>query len=114
MDIASTLFALERELGGGDGSTYDRLLADDAVVVVPGATMTKGETVAAMDASPGWDEFAFADERCLQLGDDTALLSYRFSGRRGEDLRYAALMGSVYVRRPEGWRLAYHQQTPLQ
>ncbi len=25
----------------------------------------------------------------------------------------AALMGSVYVRTADGWRMAFHQQTPL-
>jgi hypothetical protein len=113
MDLAQTLFALEHELADGDGTTYDRLLTEDAVVVVPGMTMTKPQTVEAMALSPGWDALVFEDERCEQLNADTALLTYRFTGRRGEDFEYAALMGSVYVRRPDGWRMTYHQQTPL-
>jgi hypothetical protein len=113
VDLEQTLFALERQLGDGDGATYDRLLTDDAVVVVPGARLTKQQTVDAMNASPGWSSLTFADERCVRLSDDTALLTYRFSGRRGDDFEYTALMGSVYARVPVGWRLAYHQQTPL-
>jgi hypothetical protein len=113
MDLADTLFALEHELGDGDGTTYDRLLTDDAIVVVPGATMTKQETVDAMNAGPGWSSLVFDGERCVPLNGDTALLTYRFTGRRGEDFEYVALMGSVYVRRPQGWRMAFHQQTPL-
>ena len=42
MDLADTLFALERELGDGDGTTYERLLTDDATVVVPGASHDQG------------------------------------------------------------------------
>ncbi len=113
MNVSKTLFALEHELADGDGDTYRRLLTDDAVVVVPGARMTKEETVAAMDGSPGWDEIGFNDERCVRFTDAAALLTYRFTGRRGDEFEYVALMGSVYVDTEDGWRMAFHQQTPL-
>jgi hypothetical protein len=113
MSLRDDLYDLERKLGDGNGDTYREHLADDAVVVVPGQALSKEETAQAMDASPGWDELSFDDERFVQLGDDTALLSYRFSGRRGEDFRYTALMGSLYVRRDGSWKMAFHQQTPL-
>ena len=50
-ELTQTLLALERELAEGDGDTYRRLLTDDAVVVVPGMSLTKAETAEAMD---GW------------------------------------------------------------
>jgi hypothetical protein len=37
-----------------------------------------------MDDNPGWDEFTISDERVLELADAAAVLTYRFSGRRGE------------------------------
>jgi hypothetical protein len=114
MSLAQTLFALERELAHGDGDTYQRLLTDGAVVVVPGMTMDKAQTVDAMNASPGWDAVGFAEERVTELNAEAALLTYRFLGRRGDDLDYKALMGSVYVMSGQGWRLAFHQQTPLE
>jgi hypothetical protein len=114
MNLAETLYALERALAHGDGDTYQRLLADSAVVVVPGMTMDKPQTVAAMNASPGWDAIAFADQKLTELSDGAALLTYRFLGRRGDDFDYKALMGSVYVRHGDEWRLAFHQQTPLE
>jgi hypothetical protein len=50
----------------------------------------------------------------LELGDAVAVLNYRFSGRRGEDFSYSALMSSIYERREgETWQLVLHQQTPL-
>jgi hypothetical protein len=114
MDVSKTLFALERELAAGDGDTYRRLLTDDAVVVVPGARMTKGQTAAAMDESPGWDDIDFTDEHCIRLTDGAALLTYRFTGRRGDEFEYVAFMCSVYVDTEEGWRMGVHQQTPLE
>jgi hypothetical protein len=113
VDLLQTLFDIEHELGAGDATTYDRFLTEDAVVVVPGMRMDKQQTVEAMAASPGWDGMRFDDERCTPLGDQVVLLSYRFTGRRGDDFEYSALMGSVYVEQQDGWRMAFHQQTPL-
>jgi hypothetical protein len=112
MSLQGDLYELERELGEGDGDTYRRHLTEEAVIVVPGRAMSKEETVEAMDASAGWDKLSFEDEELVQISHDTALLSYRFSGRRG-DFEYRALMGSVYVRRGGSWMMAFHQQTPL-
>lgn len=114
MDVSESLFALEYELGDGDGDTYRRLLTEQAVVVVPGARMTKAQTVDAMNGSPGWDEIMFTEERCIRVADDVALITYRFTGRRGDGFEYVALMSSVYVATEEGWRMTFHQQTPLE
>jgi hypothetical protein len=114
MSISEQLLAIERELADGAGDAYRRHLRDDAVVIVPGQALTKDTTAAAMDDSPGWDEFTISDERVLELAGAAALLTYRFSGRRGEGFSYSALMSSVYERRDgDTWQLVLHQQTPL-
>jgi Domain of unknown function (DUF4440) len=108
-----TLLAIERELAEGDGTTYRRRLSDDAVVVVPGRVLDKPGTVAAMDDSPGWDELSFENGRMRVLDEDAAIVTYRFSGRRGYE-EYEAVLSSTYVREHGGeWELAFHQQTPL-
>jgi hypothetical protein len=107
------LLAIEEELGtAGSGDVYRRRLDDDAVVIVPGAVLDRETCAAAMDESPGWDEHALDDARTIALADDAALVSYRWRSRRG-DQRYEAVMSSAYRRRPEGWRLVLHQQTPV-
>jgi hypothetical protein len=111
-DVLQTLLELDRELSLGDGATYRRLLRDDAVVIVPGQVLDRDATVEAMDASPGWDEVAFSEERLVPLGDDVAAISYRFRGRRGADMVYEAQMTSTWARADGGWRLVVHQQTP--
>jgi hypothetical protein len=111
--LKEQLLQIERALGGGSGDAYREHLTDDAVVVVPGAAITREQTAFAIDATPGWDEFEITDEKVVALTADTALLSYRWSSRRGEET-YEALMSSVYVRQAEGeWKLALHQQTPV-
>ena len=106
------LLAIERALGGGTGDTYREHLTDDAVVVVPGAAITREQSAFAIDATPGWDEFEITEPRLIELTPDSAVLNYRWSSRRGDET-YEALMSSVYVRRDGEWKLALHQQTPV-
>jgi len=111
--LAETLLDIERELAGGGGSAYRRRLCEDAIVIVPGRALDKRATVAAMDASPGWDAFWMEESRSLRLGAGAAMLTYRFHGRRA-DLDYEAILSSTYVKDPSGaWKLAFHQQTPI-
>ncbi len=106
------LLEIEYQLAAGDGSTYRRRLREDAVIVIPGERLDKAATVAAMDASPGWDELAIEDARAVDLADDAALLTYTFRGRR-DDSNYTAILASAYVRDGGDWRLVFHQQTPI-
>ncbi len=110
--MSEEIEAIERELAAGSGDAYERHLRDDAVVIVPGAALDKEACVAAMNDSPGWLGFELEDLKLLELGERSAVLTYRFSGRR-EDESYAALLSSVYVRERDGWKLVLHQQTPL-
>jgi hypothetical protein len=111
-EIAEQLLRIEHELARGDGTTYEQHLAEGALVVIPGDVLDREATVEAMDASPGWDEVSIGEELVRELGPDTALLTYRFRGRRGR-VHYAATLSSAYVRDGEGsWKLAFHQQTP--
>ena len=106
------LLEIERTLGGGDGDAYRAHLTDDAVVVVPGAAITKEQCAHAIDATPGWDEFDISDDRLIELTPDSALVTYRWKSSRGDET-YEALMSSVYVKSGGEWKLALHQQTPV-
>ena len=104
---------LERELAAGDGSTYNRRVREEAIVVVPNRVLDKAAAIAAIDEAGGWDGFGFEDEHEERLGPDAAIISYRFSGHRGA-FEYIAQLSSVYTREADGeWRLLLHQQTPL-
>jgi hypothetical protein len=110
-DLLEELLPLERALAAGGGDAYRARLAADAILVVPGQVLDRDAAIAAMDASTGWDAFAMEGPRALPLGDGAALLTYTFTGRRGE-LEYRAVLASAY-RREDDWRLVFHQQTPL-
>ena len=66
-----------------------------------------------MDSTPAWDDLSFDSRRLRVLDDDAAIVTYRFTGKRGYE-RYDAVLSSTYVRENGGdWELAFHQQTPL-
>ncbi|MCS0498963.1 nuclear transport factor 2 family protein [Protaetiibacter mangrovi] len=108
MDLADELMQIERRLADGRGDVYSEVLAEDAVVIVPGAVLDKAECVAAMDASTGWDSVALEAPRLIENGD-VASLVYRFRGVRGQQ-RYTATLSSTYRLRSR--ELVLHQQTP--
>ena len=110
MAVIDELMEVERELALGRGDVYLRVLHDDAVVVVPGAVLSKAACVAAMDESPGWDAVELDDPRLVQSGS-TATVVYRFTGTRA-GTTYRAVLSSTYTRDDQGWRLLVHQQTP--
>ena len=112
MGLKETLLEIDDALVTGGGDAYRRHLVTEAVVIVPGQALDKKACVAAIDASPGWDDFSIEDAQLLELGDDSAAVTYTFTGRRGED-DYSALMTSTYAERDGRWMLVVHQQTPL-
>lgn len=108
MSISDRLMTIERRLAEGSGTDYQEVLADDALVIVPGAVLNKNECVAAMNESPGWDSVELDSPRVIDCAG-VATVVYRFTGVRG-DSTYTAVLSSSY-RLPEA-TLYLHQQTP--
>jgi ketosteroid isomerase-like protein len=72
------------------------------------------EDVAATASAPGsWKDLRISARQFLQAAGDFAILSYRADVMRGDGEPYAALVSSGYARRAEGWKLAFHQHSPL-
>ncbi len=73
------------------------------------------EEVAATARSPNrWRDLRLANQHILQLTDDVAIISYRADVERADGQPYSALIGSTYIRRPDGWKLAFHQHSPVE
>ena len=99
--------------GAAAADFYGRVLDDAAVMLLPGGMVLTGrdEVLGAMGGPP-WSAFALDDVRVLRPTPDTALVHYGVRAQRDGSPEYSALMSSLYVRRPDGWRLVAHQQTP--
>ena len=113
------LTALERQGWEALSSTgekarafYERVLDDHVVMLLPGGMVLddRSAIVEAMSGRP-WATYALEDVRTLRPTPDTGVVIYGVDAER-EGQAYSALMSSVYVRRQDGWKLMFHQQTP--
>ena len=118
--VSEDVAALERQgwealSTGGPAALdfYGRVLDDDAVMLLPGGMVLAGraQVLAAMGGPP-WRSAELEDVAVVRPTPDTALVHYGVRARRDGAPEFSALMSSLYARRPGGWRLLFHQQTP--
>ena len=120
MGLADQLLNVERQLWKNDAVLYGRMLVDEALLVFPETgVITKDAALEAIRVENRegrrWAKVAFDEVRALQLGDQAAALTYKVTARwEHESSNYTALGSSIYVQRQGGWKLALHQQTPLE
>jgi hypothetical protein len=60
-----------------------------------------------------WRDLAMTHRSLLQPVPDLAIISYRADVTRPDGEAYAALVSSAYARREDGWKLVFHQHSPL-
>lgn len=60
-----------------------------------------------------WRDLKISDRQLLEPTDDVALISYRADVTRADGEPYAALVSSAYAKRDDGWKLAFHQHSPV-
>jgi hypothetical protein len=120
MDTADDLTSLETEgweaLSSDSAAAkafYDRILDDEPIMLLPGGLVldTRAHVLASMSGAP-WSSFELEDLEARIVHDDVGIVTYRAIAERRGRGEYVALMSSVYVRRPDGWKLVLHQQTP--
>jgi hypothetical protein len=112
------LLALEEEgwqalSTDGGAAFYEEILTPHALMVVPGMVLTKERAVKEIDAGTPWTAFRIEDPLVVRLTEQSAVLTYRATARRGGEPAHVILMTSVYVENSGSWKLAFHQQTPI-
>jgi hypothetical protein len=120
MQIEKELLEIERGLWTNDAAYYGENLVEEAMLVfAETGPITRETAVDAIRAENAegrrWAEVRFDEVRGLRLSDDAHLLSYKVTARWEHELSSGQwLASSVYVRRDAAWKLAFHQQTPVQ
>jgi hypothetical protein len=99
--------------GGGDPDFWRTHFAEDGVVALPFGLLDKEQTVAAMEQAQPWATVRMDDLRVVPISDTVVLVAYRATGTRTDADDYVAVVGSTYVRREGGWKLLFHQQSPV-
>ena len=119
MDLQEHLLRTERELWTNNAVLYQDTLVPEALLVFPETgVITRDVAVEAITQENAegrrWAEVHMQQVRTLTLSDDAVLLTYRVVARwEHEQALIEALASSAYVRRDGRWKLAFHQQTPL-
>jgi hypothetical protein len=73
----------------------------------------KADVAASAHDPKRWQDLKISSPFLLQPTEGVAFLSYTASVRRADGKPYKALIGSLYLRRDDGWKLAAHQHSPL-
>jgi hypothetical protein len=99
---------------GGEAARafYERVLDHTVVMLLPGG-LVLDERAAIVDSmsGPPWSSYEMQGVQAFQPTQETAVVTYGVLAERDAQ-KYSALMSSVYVRREDGWKLTFHQQTP--
>ena len=75
---------------------------------------TREEVAATASTQPGrWRDLKVSDRHLLRLADGAVVISYRADVLRFDGEPYAAMVSSAYVQRDGGWKLAFHQHSPV-
>ena len=120
MALEKQLLDSEKKLWTNDAVFYENNLIEESLLVFPETgVITRSVAVDAIltENAEGrrWAEVQFDEVRSLRLADDAALLTYRAAARwEHEESKSSALASSVYVKRDGVWKLAFHQQTPIE
>jgi hypothetical protein len=70
------------------------------------------EEVAATAKQPNrWSDLKMSNRQLVQPGEDVAIISYRADATQADGKPYAALIGSAYAKRDDGWKLSFHQHS---
>ena len=114
MALEQDLLTVEKNFWTGGPEAYEAHCDDQCLVVFTEMAMVMTRADIARTAEAGrWGDVELTPKGLVQLSDQSAVIAYECSAKRKDGQPYRALIGSGYVRRPDGWKLAFHQQTPL-
>ena len=110
------LLALEKKFWTGDTKFY-RDNVDDTCLVAFGAdmagVMSNKDVAATAKDGNRWKDLDIKLKGLIEPADDVAILSYEANATRSNGEHYAALVSTGYAKRDNGWKMMFHQQTPL-
>ena len=115
MRLEDLLFGLEEKFWTEGAGYYADHLAPAAMMVFPdpAGVLVKDEIASSLQG-PRWDEVSLEEHRLLELGEDSALVTYKATAIRDGGEPYVARASSAYVRDGDAWKLVFHQQTPVE
>lgn len=120
MDASDELIELEERgwialSSGGQAAAefYQAMLDAEVVMLLPGGTRLtdRSLTIDVMSGAP-WSDFRLEVPQVLWPTAETGVITYGVTAHRDGQPEYSALVSTLYVRREDGWKVSFHQQTP--
>lgn len=110
--LISQELALLRPEVRGSAAALDRLIADDFHEIgANGSAFGKEEVISRLPSENGVG-FAARDFALRRVAEDVVVLLYR-AERSVQGMTAASLRSSWWRRESDGWRMVFHQGTPL-
>ena len=120
MGTQEELLEIERGFWTGDADYYRRHVDEHCLTVFTEmAGVMSGEEIAGtVEEGRRWAEPGLKMRGLVTPADGVAVLTYEArTAKPGSDgapgRAYHALVSSGYVRRDDGWKMMFHQQTPM-
>ena len=115
MSLEQDLLALEVQFWTGGPETYHRHVDDQCLVVFKEMAGVMSRADIAKTAEKGrWTNVTPKPKGMAHLSDNSVVISYECTAKRKDGHAHHALVSSGYRKRPGGWKLAFHQQTPVE
>lgn len=116
MTLEQQLLALEKQFWTAGPDFYRKTVDDQCLLAFAemAGVMSRDSVVETIKEDQRWSELTVEESGFLQLNDEVAVVTYRAKALRADGTPYMALVSSAYVRRGGGWKLAFHQQTPVE
>lgn len=116
MAAAQNLMAIEKGFWT-EGADYYRAHVDAECLLAftEMAGVQSNEAIAEMTPDDGrWRDVEIEEKGAIDLSDESSVVTYEVRAKRPTGEPYHALISTGYVKRDGEWKMAFHQQTPLQ
>jgi hypothetical protein len=116
--LTEELFAIEEGFWLRGREYFLEHLDDECLLAFPQQGEMHGiysrDEIAATATAPNrWRDLKIASRQLIEPADSVAIISYRADVIRGDGEPYRVLVSSAYVKRRGGWKLAFHQHSPV-
>jgi hypothetical protein len=115
MALEDDLFALEEKFWPGDAQFYRRHLDERCIVSFTemAGLMSKEQIAGMIKEGQRWRDLKLTRQGFYQPTSDVAIITYEVTAKRDSGAPHHAHVSTVYIRRADGWKMGFHQQTPL-
>lgn len=116
MALDQDLMKLERGFWTEGGDYYRAHVDEECLLAFTEmAGVHSNEEIAGMNpGAANWKNVKLDEKGLVRLSDGAVVLTYEVDAERKTGEPYKAVVSSGYVKRDGEWKMAFHQQTPLQ